>query len=107
MQARKRNFDEVRSREEAQAEEMEIQASVKRILADPELHRPFPIVPEAVSWLTVFHDDRLRYPFLIVLCASGTEKTERAQSIQEFFSHQNRASRLFPINPARVQASRA
>ena len=84
VQARKRNLDACKAWSEAQAEEAEIAATVKRIRSNPPIYKPFPAVPAvpAVSaWLEHFKTDLLRYPLLILLGASASGKTEYAKSL--------------------------
>ena len=78
---RKRNLEAVKASDAALSEQLEMEAVVKRIKADTSLFQAFPRVPAAEAWLHVFHADALRYPFLVVLGASCTGKTEWAKSL--------------------------
>ena len=49
--------------------------------SNPQLHHPFPPVPEAQAWLELFKEDSLRYPILVVLGPSRAGKTEWAKSL--------------------------
>ena len=66
LPARKRNFEAFK----AWREDKELAATTaerhKRIRSNPELFQPFREVPEATAWLSHFHSDALRYPFLLV-----------------------------------------
>lgn len=69
------------NRTEAAAEKEEMTTNTKRLRGNPRLYEPFPTVPAAQEWLSVFKEDRLRYPLLIVLGGSATGKTEWAKSL--------------------------
>ena len=60
VQARKRNLDACKAWSEAQAEEAEIAATVKRIRSNPAIYKPFPPVPAVSAWLEHFKTDLLR-----------------------------------------------
>ncbi|CAE7507963.1 unnamed protein product, partial [Symbiodinium natans] len=79
--ARKRNLDAVREHEAALADAALIEATTKRLRANPEVYRAFPAVPAAEAWLATFREDRLRYPLLIVHGPSQTGKTEWVKSL--------------------------
>ena len=81
VQARKRNLDACKAWSEAQAEEAEIAATVKRIRSNPAIYKPFPPVPAVSAWLEHFKTDLLRYPLLILVGASASGKTEYAKSL--------------------------
>lgn len=81
VQARKRNLDACKAWSEAQAEQAEIEATVKRIRSNPSVYQPFPVVPAVSEWLKLFQTDLLRYPLLILLGASASGKTEFAKSL--------------------------
>lgn len=81
VQARKRNLDACKSWKEAQDEEAELTAVVKRIRGNAEVYQPFPEVPAVTEWLRTFASDLLRYPLLILLGASASGKTEFAKSL--------------------------
>ena len=80
VQARKRNLDEVRARDEAAVENEEMARNTKRLRGNPELFQPFPVAPAAQAWRDVSNEDRLRYPLLIILGGSATGKTQNGQS---------------------------
>ena len=79
--ARKRNLEAVRRWEKGKAIEELIAANTKRIRSNPDLYKPFPVIPEATEWLAQFKDDALRYPILIVKGPSACGKTEWANSL--------------------------
>ena len=79
--SRKRNFELCRQREQAEILQLEIAAVTKRIRSNKDLFTKFPSVPAANEWLQLFSRDRARYPFLLVLGASHTGKTEWAKSL--------------------------
>ena len=81
VQARKRNLDEVRARDEAAVENEEMARNTKRLRGNPELFQPFPVAPAAQAWRDMFNEDRLRYHLLIILGGSATGKTEWAKSL--------------------------
>ena len=81
VQARKRNLDACKAWSEAQAEEAEIAATVKRIRSNPAIYKPFPPVRAVSAWLEHFKTDLLRYPLLILVGASASGKTEYANSL--------------------------
>ena len=62
-------------------ENVEMQAVAKRIRGNPELYKPFPMVPQAQEWLQLFKKDAMRYPLLLVQGHSHTGKTEWAKSL--------------------------
>ena len=79
--ARKRNLEACKAWKEAQDEQVEMEAVVKRIRGNDALYKPFPEVPVVTAWLKHFETDLLRYPLLIVQGASATGKTEFAKSL--------------------------
>lgn len=79
--ARKRNLDACRAKEESDAAALQIAARVKRIRGNARLFQPFPVVPEANSWLAEFKADAVRYRILIVHGPSRSGKTEWAKSL--------------------------
>ena len=81
VQARKRNLDACKAWKEAQEEQVEVEAVVKRIRSNASLYQPFPEVPAVTSWLSNFTSDLLRYPLLILKGASASGKTEYAKSL--------------------------
>ena len=78
--ARKRNLDAVKERQAALEEEEEVQAQVRSVRGSS-TWRPYPQVPEALAWLSLFWEARDRYPFLLVIGPSHTGKTEWAKSL--------------------------
>ena len=78
---RKRNFEAVREHERVRAEQLEIAANTKRLRSNPKLFQAFAVFPEAALWLSLFREDRVRYPVLVVLGPSFSGKTEWAHSL--------------------------
>ena len=76
---RKRNLDAVRQREEEDEEDLEREATAKRIRENT--FTAFAEIPEVTAWLALFAEEVDRYPFLVVLGASRTRKTEYAKSL--------------------------
>ena len=76
-----RNLDAIEEREKKEAMDKDIAARVKRIRGNRALYREPPLIPEAVQWVQVFQEDRLRYPILILLGPSMSGKTEYAHSL--------------------------
>ena len=81
LPGRKRNLEEAEAEENRQELEAEIAENTKQVQSDPDLYKPFPVVPEAVAWLEVLQTKKLRYPILVVLGASLSGKTEFAKSL--------------------------
>jgi hypothetical protein len=79
--SRKRNLDACREHAEARSDEAEISDRVQRIRQNLDLCPPFPPVPAAVAWLTLFALDAVRYPILVVLGPSLSGKTEWAKTL--------------------------
>ena len=77
--SRKRNLDEVKGWEERREERTERETVTKRVRAA--LFKPFEKVPAAEAWLSLFHEELDRYPFLVVLARSRAGKTEWAKSL--------------------------
>ena len=69
---RKRNLDACREREESERTNQEIEARIKRIRGNPDICRPWPRVPAAEAWLSLFKKDAFRYALLVVLGNSDT-----------------------------------
>jgi len=76
---RKRNLDTVVEHEEAEAEQKEMEAVVKRIRSN--FSQPFPKVAAADAWLQTLQEESDRYAFLLVLGPSRAGKTEWAKSL--------------------------
>ena len=75
---RVRNLEEVVQEESRLALLQEVEDKVR---ANAAVYRPFPENPQAVAWLQLFEEDRLRYPILVVLGPSMSGKTEWAKSL--------------------------
>lgn len=78
---RKRQLDACRGKEKADAQQVEIADRVKRIRSNSKIFKPFPVVPAAAAWLSIFKEDRLRYPIMVVFGPSAVGKTEWAKSL--------------------------
>ena len=78
-EGRKRYLDAWRQRKEAEEQDAEMQAVVKRVRET--VVTPFPVVPLAQTWLAHFDRELDRYPFLVAFGPSRTRKTEWAKSL--------------------------
>ena len=58
-----------------------MEVRINRIKGNRKLFKPFPKIPDVVSWLLLFTVDALRYPILILMGASFIGKTEFAKSL--------------------------
>ncbi|CAE7225582.1 unnamed protein product [Symbiodinium natans] len=79
--SRQRNLRACQDRVEEELARQAVENRVQRIRGNPEIYRPFPVVPGVQEWLQLFAKDALRYPILIVLGASRAGKTEYAKSL--------------------------
>lgn len=79
--ARLRNLQAVRTHETEDAENRLIESNTKKLRSDPDVYRPFPVIPAAVTWLALFQKDAFRYPLLIVVGPSHSGKTQWANSL--------------------------
>ena len=79
MQTRKRNLDAVRQWEEDAEEDEERAETVRRVRQN--CFTPFSEVPEVTAWLALFSQEVDRYPFLVVLGPSRSQKTEFAKAL--------------------------
>ena len=78
---RKRNLDALRERAEEDETKVEVEARVCRIQSNRRIYESFKPVPEALAWLSLFEEDALRYPLLVVHAPSFTGKTEWSMSL--------------------------
>ena len=79
MQSRKRNLDAVRQWEEDAEEDRERTETVRRVRQN--CFTPFAEVPEVKAWHALFSHEVDRYPFLVVLGPSRSQKTEFAKAL--------------------------
>ena len=79
VQTRKRNLDAVRQWEEDADEDRERTETVRRVRQN--CFTPFAEVPEVKAWLALFSQEVDRYPFLVVLGPSRSQKTEFAKAL--------------------------
>ena len=78
-EGRKRYLGAWRQRKEAEEQDAEMEAVVKRVRHS--VFTPFPSVPAAQAWLSQFERELDRFPFLVALGPSRSRKTEWAKSL--------------------------
>lgn len=78
---RLRSVAALKAKDEEVRLRQELEERTKRLRSNPEVYQTFKVVPEAVTWLSTFRSERLRYPVLLVHAPSHTGKTEWASSL--------------------------